>query len=158
MSRSSRRDWLGMFGGLLTVGLLATNAPAELLRITTGQSRCCVTCPSCSHRCEFKIERTTEEKECFEVECETICIPRIRFPWTRCNEPYQATQRTVQKLKTRTYECPACEYTWRAVECAPCAPAEPAPQEAAPAEQPPVPQPADANAASFQYYSPNSSR
>ena len=163
MAMTSRRAWLGMASAMFAAGLLATNAPAELICITAGDDSCCVTCPQCRHRCELEIKQTTDKHTTYDIECETICIPRVRFPWTRCCEPYQATQRTVQRLKTRTYECPRCEYKWRAVECNPCAPcatdAQSAPQPAPVATAPqPAPVVAPATANRFPYFSAPSQR
>ena len=43
----------------------------------------CVTCPQCNGCCELKSEKVDEDKHCWKVECKTICIPRIVFPWQK---------------------------------------------------------------------------
>ena len=40
---------------------------------------CCFACPDC--RCKLDAEEVEVEKSCFEVECETICVPKVVFPW-----------------------------------------------------------------------------
>ena len=32
-------------------------------------------------RCELSTKEVAVEKSCFEVECKTICIPKVVFPW-----------------------------------------------------------------------------
>ena len=40
-------------------------------------------CDSCCPRCQLKIDKKKVKKHCYDVQCETICIPRITFPWQR---------------------------------------------------------------------------
>jgi hypothetical protein len=40
-----------------------------------------VTCPRCQQCCTLDVKSETEEKSCWEVKCEQICIPRVVFPW-----------------------------------------------------------------------------
>lgn len=70
-------------------------------------------CPSCSARCIFEAKPITVEKSCYEVDCEPICVPKVRFPWQKCCEPMCAEIKWVNVLKTRTYECEDCEYSWK---------------------------------------------
>jgi len=46
---------------------------------------CHVQCPRCSAPCEMAVTKDKEEHSCWEVECKTICIPRITFPWQKCH-------------------------------------------------------------------------
>jgi hypothetical protein len=46
---------------------------------------CHVSCPRCSAPCELAVSKDKEEHSCWEVECKTICIPRITFPWQACH-------------------------------------------------------------------------
>lgn len=74
-------------------------------------------CPQCS--CEFctlDVKQTEESKECFKVEQKTICIPPVRLPWMKCDPPVTAKTRVVNVLKTDSYKCPTCEYTWKVCE------------------------------------------
>lgn len=41
------------------------------------------TCPKCHNCCVLKAECGKEEKSCWEVECEKICIPCVVFPWQK---------------------------------------------------------------------------
>lgn len=76
----------------------------------------CTHCPRCQACCTLKAEKVDEERSCWEVEDEKICIPRVVFPWQKdCCNPARnngAVVRTVKRLKAKTYECPVCEYTW----------------------------------------------
>jgi hypothetical protein len=38
-------------------------------------------CPAPCEYCCPTMEEVTEEKSCWNVECETVCIPAFRFPW-----------------------------------------------------------------------------
>ena len=102
------------------------------LNITPGRRS--VVCPKCRTCCEFNVECGKEEKSCWLVECEQICVPRVVFPWqtrkARCRSQAGccsacshgcgtctcvnngARVRTVKKLKKHKYECPKCEYEW----------------------------------------------
>lgn len=88
-----------------------------------------VTCPRCDACCELQCIPDTKKKNCWLVECEQICVPRIVFPWqTRkacqgdcdgskkggacCCVNNGAWVRTVKRLKKHTVECPTCKYKW----------------------------------------------
>ncbi len=94
---------------------------------------CQTTCPNCHNCCVLKAECGKEEKSCWEVECEEICIPCVVLPWQKwlakhhgkgscqsctsgCNACSTvnngARVKTVRKLKKKTYECPKCKYKW----------------------------------------------
>ena len=92
---------------------------------------CRAICPNCDRCCTFNAECGKEEKECYEVECVEICIPRVVFPWQKqrscghggcdscdggcgkCSRVNNGARvKTVKKLKKKTYECPACKYEW----------------------------------------------
>ena len=45
------------------------------------KGKCCVTCPKCKYCCELNVEEVKEQKHCWKIECEEICVPRIVFPW-----------------------------------------------------------------------------
>lgn len=48
----------------------------------------------------------TVTRECFDVECEYICIPGIKFPWQRCCEPPSCGKvRCVRRLTSHEHEC-----------------------------------------------------
>lgn len=105
---------------------------------SAGRHRPCghhaMVCPRCGTCCELKAERVKEEKSCWQVECEQICVPRVVFPWQSrradchggagccdacprgcdpCIRVHNgAWIKTVKKLKKHKYECPACKYQW----------------------------------------------
>ncbi len=122
---------LVVIGQLLT---LSPQADAGLwgfkLLDQTG-SNCC--CPECGHCCKLDAEEVDVEKSCFDVECKTICIPRVVFPWQKkkarsacdacdgcdgrgCTACVHngAKTRTIKVLTTKKYKCPECKYTWSA--------------------------------------------
>jgi hypothetical protein len=80
---------------------------------------CHVQCPRCQSYCKLEVEKELEKKHCWKVECETICIPPVRFPWQRGCPAKCAKTRTVRVLKKHEYECDVCSYQWTAVEM-PC--------------------------------------
>lgn len=62
------------------------------------------------------------EKECFTIEVERICVPRVRFLWQDCRDPLCSRLIKVHRLKKKTYECGTqCVYKWevrdRQAEC-----------------------------------------
>jgi hypothetical protein len=90
---------------------------------------CHVKCPRCDNICHVTVGLEKVKRHCYDVECKTICIPRITFPWqiacgTRCDtccdspgmccpEPANSAKlRTVRVLKKFEYECERCKYTW----------------------------------------------
>jgi hypothetical protein len=77
-------------------------------------------CPLCGCAVCRPVETIVKEKKhCWEVECKTICIPAIRWPWTDCCQPPCGKAKTVKVLKKVEYECARCGYEWelQAVEC-----------------------------------------
>lgn len=75
-------------------------------------------CPNC--HCELSLEKVKEKKYCWDVECQAICIPKIKFPWESCcGPPKCAKLKYVHVLKKIEYECEHCQYKWAPVchEC-----------------------------------------
>ena len=95
----------------------ANNAAAHGHRAHAGY--CGTNCPRCHRYCQLTVVPTTVEKSCWEIECEEICIPAIRFPWEKNCEPKCGTVITVKRLKKVTYECPSCKCEWTPV-CSTC--------------------------------------
>ncbi len=76
----------------------------------------CRRCPKCQNDfCQLKMEVGKEKKTCYQVEQKLVCIPAIRLPWKNC-QPTCSRTRTVKVLKTHTYECSKCNYTWSVCE------------------------------------------
>lgn len=78
-------------------------------------------CPD--KRCYPKLTTTKEEKYCWKVETKQVCIPRVRFPWSKPCDPLQCGKvRTVRAMKKHTYESEKCAVEWEVVptdcECA----------------------------------------
>jgi len=109
-----------------------SEAIAEKHFSQTGCGHCC---PACNYVCQLEAAIVDEDKKCFEIETEVICIPRVVFPWQRtsvlpgcggctacvsvgCSACVHngAKTRKIKLLKSKTYSCPRCEYTWTAEE------------------------------------------
>lgn len=89
-------------------------------------------CDMCGDKvCVTYAEPGTVEKHCWQVECEEVCIPAIRWPWRcwgdkdRCDSgecvagcaPTACGRvRVVHRLRKETYECDVCKYEHR-IEC-----------------------------------------
>ncbi|MFV0445071.1 MAG: hypothetical protein ACK5Q5_15965 [Planctomycetaceae bacterium] len=66
-----------------------------------------VCCPTC--------EQEKIEKSGFDVECEHICVPKVRLPWQSCCTPRCARVICVHRLKKQTIECgEKCVIQWEA--------------------------------------------
>jgi hypothetical protein len=92
-------------------------------------------CPKCKACCTLNVKCDKEKKECFEVKCEQICVPRVVFPWQsskghgagrcpckggclKCSCVNRgAWVKTVKKLTTESCECPVCKYEWTPACC-----------------------------------------
>ena len=146
--------------GLLVIAIsMARPATAGLLdglfSKNSKPSGCCDTCvPQPCYECcpEFKTETVT--KHCWEIECERICVPRVRCPFKKlfsfggckscggcggCTEGCCeqvcccADVRVVRRLVKKEYECEECVVEWHVAckppcctDCAiPCAPVGP---------------------------------
>lgn len=87
-----------------------------------------VVCPSCDcDFCELKVDKTEEEKTCFEVKQKEVCIPAVTLPWKKNCPPTKSKVRVVNVLGKKKYKCPACKYKWSVYE--PEAPQSPEPQK-----------------------------
>lgn len=74
-------------------------------------------CPQCNAEiCISESETTKVKKSCWKTEQKVICIPKVRFPWQKCDGPLCGKTKTVTLLKKHSYECEACKYKWKLVE------------------------------------------
>ena len=92
-------------------------------------------CPNCHNTCTLSVEKGKVTRECYDVECKQICIPRVTFPWQKkaccggcggkgcgdCKEGCCAARtcakaKTVRVLKKYEYECSHCKYQWTPVD------------------------------------------
>jgi len=122
---------------------------------------------ACCPKCKFSVSKEAVKKHCYGVECKTICIPRITFPWQtarskacdegcdqgcddgcngschRCLAPQNGAKlKTVHVLKKFEYTCEQCKYQWTPTRShTNCADPDctAAPDEAGPRLVPPVP-------------------
>jgi hypothetical protein len=74
----------------IIVATLLVASPALVARAGNGcsDSACGggVHCPRCQGTCELSVSKEEVKKHCWDVECKTICIPRITFPWQKCGD------------------------------------------------------------------------
>jgi hypothetical protein len=117
----------------LVLGLLATTSLSKALA-DCGGGCCTHQCPNCNATCRSKVSEGKEEKHCWDTKCETVCIPRITFPWEKCCTkvgdgccgkccPAPAPCGkviTVRRLMKHEYECPVCKYSWEVNDCGGC--------------------------------------
>ncbi|MGH7127839.1 MAG: hypothetical protein ACREIV_04685 [Planctomycetaceae bacterium] len=99
-------------------------------------------CPSCGcQMCYPDVSVTKETRHCWEVEHEAICIPPIRFPWSRCRPLECGRVRVVHVLKREEYEVDRCDYQWKVLceQCGFSAGEEPPSAGEAESSPPPVP-------------------
>ncbi len=107
---------------ICVVSLMMSVAGLSSTEQTVAACECaktsCHTCPSCKYVCKFEAEKVDEKIPCFDVEEKVICIPRVVFPWqkSKCNPCANngAWIRKVCVLKSDSYTCPKCEYSWKA--------------------------------------------
>lgn len=111
----------------------------------------CPACSQCGGTCVLQARPVTVEETCYDVKCEKICIPAVRFPWD-CGPPRCGRARVVSKLTTETFERPDCEYEWVPV-CERCN-GLPAGPGMPPAGIPPLPPPATKPAAGTSEMTP----
>ena len=72
-----------------------------------------VCCPEC--------KTEPNEKSCYCVECEKICIPAVKFPWESCCVRKPGKVRVVRKLTKKDYECgQKVVWEWPKPEKVPC--------------------------------------
>lgn len=110
---------------------LACNTPVVFAghggKLSKPNCTSCDHCPRCKTRCRAEVTKEDVKKHCFEVECKTICIPKVTFPWQlhklvgknccqdscSCPPPAKcAKTRKVHVLVKHEYTCPECKYKW----------------------------------------------
>lgn len=75
-------------------------------------------CPHCSKPCYAVPEVVKVEKPFWKVEHKEICIPAIKFPWSKCCEPPRCGRViTVKVLEQDKRECEKCGYKWEIPPC-----------------------------------------
>ena len=102
---------------VITLSLATSSADAGLFCKRGG---CKPECQPCGvrHVCCPSVEVEIVEKKCWKVECEPICVPRVKLPWRDCCEPRCGRIKYVSKLKSHKYECGSkCVYKWDVKEC-----------------------------------------
>lgn len=101
----------------LFVALLAGLSVPVFQATASATGACCCFCRA--GRCSVKVEKQDVEDTVFDVECEAICIPPIRFPW-ECGPLKNCGQiRVVKKLVTEKEKRVECTYQWSATACCP---------------------------------------
>ena len=93
---------------LLLVAIVAFHVDSA--RAGSCTSACKPSCNGIAVECNFSCRpvcsQETISHDYFEVECEYICIPGIKFPWQDCCEPPKCGKvRRVRRLTTGSYDC-----------------------------------------------------
>jgi len=101
-------------------------------------------CESCGKYCCTDAECKPATRTCWDIKHKEICIPPVRFPWSKCCGPTRCGRVIqVKTLKEREYEVNRVQYDWK-IQGAEAACPSPAttPQSTAPQDGvtvPPVP-------------------
>jgi len=85
-----------------------------------AERECAAPCIPLPKTCCVTMEMQKVTKSCWEIEHREVCIPAIRFPWSKCCEPRCGRVRTVHVLKKKEWECQQPKYVWKPVPCTPC--------------------------------------
>ncbi|TWT93573.1 hypothetical protein [Neorhodopirellula pilleata] len=97
---------IGMLVGLMIATVTASAA-----------GPCCLFCQK--GRCNVDVDVEEVEIKGFDVECEAICIPPLRYPW-ECGPLKKCGKiRCVKKLVSDKRTAKICTYDWEAVVCCP---------------------------------------
>ncbi len=78
--------------------------------------------PVCGH-CDAECKTVPVKKTCFEIECKTICVPAVKFPWESCCQTKCGRLRTIRVLKKSEKvigEKTACEWKVHSGDCDHC--------------------------------------
>lgn len=106
-----------MYRAYLT-GLIATATFMMASTTAFAFGPCCCFCEE--GRCQVKVEREEVETKSFDVECEKICIPPLRFPWECGPLKKCGSVRCIKKLKSTKGTKEVCVYDWSVVCCPSC--------------------------------------
>lgn len=82
-----------------------------------GDRKC--QCPECTKVCCPEKVTKKEKEICWDVECQEVCIPPVRFPWMKCWPLSCGRVRVVKVLKKEETEVEKCELKWQVKDCCP---------------------------------------
>lgn len=103
------RTFIAGFTTLASTLLVAATASAV--------GPCCFFCQK--GRCQVEVDVEEVDVKGFDVECEAICIPPLRFPW-ECGPLKKCGKvRCVKKLVSDKKTKKVCTYDWEAIACCP---------------------------------------
>lgn len=77
-------------------------------------------CEPCNVTCKFCIEKETKSRHCWKVECDYVCIPPVKFPWTKCCDLPCPKIRQINVLKKHKYKIDVCKFHWKLKKLWPC--------------------------------------
>ncbi|QDS96005.1 hypothetical protein FF011L_48090 [Roseimaritima multifibrata] len=99
---------------VLAAGFLLTPTTTQAGHFHKQKSAdCCCVCQQ--KTCKLNVDVKEVEETCFEVECEDVCIPPVRF-WWECGPSKRCPKvRTVAKLVTEKKTKKVCVYDWEVV-------------------------------------------
>ncbi len=135
---------------MLLAGVCVVAATATMIFADPAAPADCECGPPTCKYCKLHVEKEKIKKSCWKVERKQICIPEVRFPWSKlhacrhhgcrgcaeCCEPRCARVRTVRYLDKHSYECgEECVYSWEVEEACICTPGVPCEHPGCPAGQ-----------------------
>ncbi len=77
-------------------------------------------CPQCKVTCKGSVEKDTITRHYWDVECDYVCIPPVKFPWTKCCELPCPKIRKIHVMKRRDYKIDICKFHWKLKKIWPC--------------------------------------
>ena len=94
---------------ILTPSVLVATAIAALATTSTASAGKlgCINPSDCG--CELSSKEVDVEKSCFEVECKTICIPKVVFPWQTGHSCFGFGLFGCDKSACDSCDTPACD-------------------------------------------------
>lgn len=102
---------------MMLSALLLVSGMAEMTEAKEGLYKCCKSCGKKICQAELKTKKVKEKY--YDVECVDVCIPGIRFPWSKkdcCEAPKCGRVRTIQRLVVKEREVEKCVWEWKIVE------------------------------------------
>lgn len=77
-------------------------------------------CQPCKVTCKGGVEKETISRHCWDVECDYVCIPPVKFPWMKCCELPCPKIRKIHVMKRRDYKIDICKFHWKLKKTWPC--------------------------------------
>jgi len=70
-------------------------------------------CGPCKVTCKGSVEPGTISRHYWDVECDYVCIPPVRFPWMKCCDLPCPKIRQIHVMKKHKYKINVCNFHWK---------------------------------------------